>query len=169
MKARLNEAAVAGSGYGDCVAALIADGERRPRVDSRKATAWCVRACPQGARHPALSMAKSGQAGDSALSAMQRPAWRLTPRVRRTIGGVQDGRFERPLLIAAGKKPMLRPGEPPIGAQDLQELRREHDVAVLAALALLDPDHHPPAINVAWRSPTVGSWPYTATPPPSSR
>ena len=29
-----------------------------------------------------------------------------------------------------------------------QELRREHDVAVLAALALLDPDHHPLAVDV---------------------
>src|SRR5256884_704647 len=28
------------------------------------------------------------------------------------------------------------------------ELRREHDVAVLAALALLDPDHHPLAVDV---------------------
>jgi hypothetical protein len=27
-------------------------------------------------------------------------------------------------------------------------LRREHDVAVLAALALLDPDHHPLAVDV---------------------
>ena len=30
-----------------------------------------------------------------------------------------------------------------------QQLRRQHDVAVLAALAVLDPDHHPAAVDVA--------------------
>ena len=33
-------------------------------------------------------------------------------------------------------------------AHNTQELRREHDVTVLAALALLDPDYHPLAIDV---------------------
>jgi hypothetical protein len=58
------------------------------------------------------------------------------------------GRFERTVLVAAGKQPALGPGEPPIAAQNPQELRRQHDVAVLAPLALLDPDHHPTAVDV---------------------
>ena len=51
--------------------------------------------------------------------------------------------------VAAGKEPVRRPGQPPVGPQDRQQLRRQHDVAVLAALALLDPDHHPAAVDVA--------------------
>ena len=52
------------------------------------------------------------------------------------------------LGIAAGKQPVLGPGQAPVGAQDAQQLRREHDVAVLAALALLDADHHAAAVDV---------------------
>jgi len=62
--------------------------------------------------------------------------------------GMQRGRFERPFFVAAGKQPALGPGEPPVAAQNPQQLRRQHDIAVLAALALLDPDHHPTAVNV---------------------
>jgi Putative transposase len=51
-------------------------------------------------------------------------------------------KFSRYFGRSAGKQPSLRPSEPPIGAQNPQKLRRQHDVAVLAALALLDPDHH---------------------------
>src|SRR5580658_2069051 len=46
--------------------------------------------------------------------------------------------------IAAGEEPALGPRRPPPGAQQLQEIWREHDVAVLAALALLDADQHAP-------------------------
>lgn len=41
------------------------------------------------------------------------------------------------------------PGQAPVGAQDAQQLSRQHDGAVLAALAVLDPDHHPHAVDVA--------------------
>jgi hypothetical protein len=61
---------------------------------------------------------------------------------------MQYGRIERPILVTAGKQPALRPGQPPIAAQNPQELRREHDVTVFAALALLDPDHHPLAVDI---------------------
>ena len=57
--------------------------------------------------------------------------------------------YKRTLVVAARKQPTLRPSQPPICAQNPQQLRREHDVAVLAALALLDPDHHPLAVNVS--------------------
>ncbi len=37
---------------------------------------------------------------------------------------------------------MLRPRKAPVGAQNIEQLLRQHHVAILAALALLDPDHH---------------------------
>src|SRR3974377_2223975 len=53
------------------------------------------------------------------------------------------------LLIAAWKEPELRSGELPIAAQNPQQLRREHDVTVLAAFALLNSDDLPVTVNVA--------------------
>src|SRR5580658_701052 len=47
-----------------------------------------------------------------------------------------------PLLGLASKTP-------PVDAQFLEQLRAEHDVAVLAALALVDMDNHPLAVDVA--------------------
>src|SRR3974390_1843160 len=52
------------------------------------------------------------------------------------------------LPIAAWKEPELRSGEPPIAAQNPQQLRREHDVTVLAAFALLNSDDLPVTVNV---------------------
>src|ERR1019366_6322241 len=51
----------------------------------------------------------------------------------------------------AGKQPLLRlaPESAPVSAQRIEQLRAEHDIAVLAALALPDMDHHPLAVDVA--------------------
>src|ERR1035441_9012930 len=51
----------------------------------------------------------------------------------------------------AGEEPLLRlaPESAPVGAQFFEQLRAEHDTAVLAALALPDMDHHPLAVDVA--------------------
>src|ERR1700722_9615874 len=51
----------------------------------------------------------------------------------------------------AWKQPLLRlaPEPAPVDAQFLEQLRAEHDIAVLAALALSDVDHHPLAVDVA--------------------
>ena len=51
----------------------------------------------------------------------------------------------------AGKQPLLRlaPEAAPVGAQFFEQLRAEHDIAVLAALALTDMNHHPLAVDVA--------------------
>ena len=43
---------------------------------------------------------------------------------------------------------MRRLGQTPVDPQDGQQLRREHDVAVLAALAVLDPDQHAAAVEI---------------------
>ena len=69
-------------------------------------------------------------------------------RAGRTAGRMQTCRVDRPVLVAAGEQPVLRPRQAPIAAQDAEQLRRQHDVAVLAALALLDPDDHPAAVDV---------------------
>ncbi len=63
-------------------------------------------------------------------------------------GAVELAGAERLGRIAAGEQPAPRPGLPPPGAQQVQEIRREHDVAVLAALALLDPDQHARRVDV---------------------
>jgi hypothetical protein len=51
----------------------------------------------------------------------------------------------------AGKEPLLRLAteSAPVNAQLFEQLRTEHDVVVLAALALPDMDHHPLAVDVA--------------------
>ena len=47
------------------------------------------------------------------------------------------------------KEPPLRPHGPPIGAQDFQQFRRQHHVAIFLALALIDPHYHSLAVDVA--------------------
>src|SRR6202034_406251 len=50
----------------------------------------------------------------------------------------------------AGKEPLLglAAETSPVDAQLLEQFRAEHDIAVLAALALPDMDHHPLAVDV---------------------
>ena len=48
----------------------------------------------------------------------------------------------------AGEEPVGRPGGLPVLAEQGQQPRREHHVAVLAALALADADDHPLAVDV---------------------
>ena len=48
----------------------------------------------------------------------------------------------------AGEEPRLWPAHLPIVAQDLQELGRQHHVAVFLAFALLDADDHSLAVDV---------------------
>ena len=65
-----------------------------------------------------------------------------------TARRLQGGGADRPIPITARKQPMYRLGQAPIGTQDRQQRWRQHDVAVLAALAVFDPDHHPAAVDV---------------------
>ena len=69
-------------------------------------------------------------------------------RPRRPAGRVQRRRLDRTGRVAPRKQPVLGTRQPPVGAQDRQELRRQHHVALLAALAVLDADHHPAAVDV---------------------
>ena len=51
--------------------------------------------------------------------------------------------------LLARKQPRARPRPLPIGAQDLQEPRRQHRVTIPATLAALDVDQHPFAVDRA--------------------
>ena len=54
-------------------------------------------------------------------------------------------RFPRPFPL---KEPILGLAPTPIHAQDIQQLRRQHDLARELALPLADVDDHPLAINI---------------------
>jgi hypothetical protein len=47
------------------------------------------------------------------------------------------------------KQPRTRPGALPIGAQDVQQPRRQHRITILATLGALDVDQHPFAVDRA--------------------
>src|SRR5215467_6173496 len=51
--------------------------------------------------------------------------------------------------VLSGKQPSLRPCCPPPGAQQFEQMRRQHHVAVFVALALLHTDEHALAVDVA--------------------
>src|SRR5271166_1201338 len=66
------------------------------------------------------------------------------------LAGVFDGLSrDRLTWMSTREQPLLRMCGLPVGAQNLKELRRQHHVPILAALALIDPDDHPLAIDSA--------------------
>jgi hypothetical protein len=83
--------------------------------------------------------------------------------VAQRVRGDRLGEAGQPLRLAAGdadgvagdrltgqvsrEQPLPGMHGRPIGTQCLQQSRREHDVAVLAALALVDADDHAPAVD----------------------
>src|SRR5437660_2509700 len=52
---------------------------------------------------------------------------------RHPAGRLQRRSADRAIPLTAGEQPGTRLGQSPVGAKDAYELRREHDVAVLAA------------------------------------
>ena len=70
------------------------------------------------------------------------------PKARRSAGMLDGVRRDRSAEIP-GEEPLLRPHDSPILTQRVEQLRREHDVAVLAALAVGHPDHHPLVVERA--------------------
>jgi hypothetical protein len=50
--------------------------------------------------------------------------------------------------VLAGKQPDLRPRRLPPFAQELEQLGRQHHIAIPLSLALLDPEHHAPTVDV---------------------
>jgi hypothetical protein len=63
-------------------------------------------------------------------------------------GPVELARRDRLAWLLAGEEPATWPHHPPPLPQDVEQVGREHDIAVLAALALLDPDQHAGAVDV---------------------
>jgi len=63
-------------------------------------------------------------------------------------GAIELTRGHRVDRVLPGKQPDSLPRDAPPVAQKLQQLRREHRVTVLAALALLDAEHHALAVNI---------------------
>ena len=54
---------------------------------------------------------------------------------------------DRVVGLTAREQPLLRVHSFPVATQDIQQLRREHDVAIFTTFALLDADHHPAAVD----------------------
>ena len=67
----------------------------------------------------------------------------------RMEGAVELARGERVDRVLAGKEPDQGPRDPPPVAQEFEQLRREHRIAILAALALLDADEHALRVDIA--------------------
>jgi hypothetical protein len=63
-------------------------------------------------------------------------------------GAVELARGHRLGRIAAGEQPTSGPRGLPPGPQQVEQARREHDVTVLAAFALLDADDHALAVDI---------------------
>src|SRR5215469_8232357 len=51
--------------------------------------------------------------------------------------------------LVAGEQPVRRLSPPPITAQQLQQLRGEHDLPGKSSLPLPDVNHHPLTVNIA--------------------
>src|SRR3712207_9568548 len=63
-------------------------------------------------------------------------------------GAVELAGGDRLSRLLAGEEPSSRAlHEPPL-AQEVEEVGREHDEAVFASLALLDPDQHAGAVDI---------------------
>ena len=103
IEAGLNEPLVAGSGYGDCVAALIPDGERAVRADGWKVAPLRVGACLLEGADPALSVADTSQAGGDELPGMQGVARGLTPCGDTAAGSTRSG-LRRWLMFMGGNR-----------------------------------------------------------------
>src|SRR5437667_10533921 len=60
-------------------------------------------------------------------------------------------RMTRRMPSVAGKQPVggLAPKPAPVAAQRIEQLRAEHDIAVLASLASPDMNDHPLAVDIA--------------------
>src|SRR6201995_395117 len=94
------------------------------------------------------------------LQKMRRKA--MTKRVRRhalvdlrylgrgIAGAPELARRHRVDRVHSGKQPPLWACHLVPGAQQLKQMRRQHHVAVLVALALFDPDHHALAVDVGY-------------------
>ena len=72
---------------------------------------------------------------------------KLAPALGAPAGAFDGLARHRDIRALAREEPMAGPALPPPCSQELEELRRQHDVAVFLALPLLDPQDHSVAVN----------------------
>src|SRR6266850_669372 len=65
-------------------------------------------------------------------------------------GAIELARRQRVQPVLSRKQPALWPRQLPPGPQQTEQMRGQHDIAILAAFALLDPDHHALAVDVGY-------------------
>ena len=88
------------------------------------------------------------------VAKLWRSVWTVTclpkPAARRAAGAdlAHAAGGEGPIGHGAREEEVARPGGLPVGAEDLQQPRGEHDVAVLLPLAAADADDHARAVDV---------------------
>ncbi len=70
------------------------------------------------------------------------------PTLRQGVRALEPGRIQRPGCVLARKQPRRRTSDSPVGTERVEQPRRQHRVAVLPALALLDPNRHPRRVDV---------------------
>jgi hypothetical protein len=107
--------------------------------------------------HANVGLLLQKMSGEAVPQRVQRDPLVDLGHLRRGVAGAVElpGR-ERLDRVAPRKQPALRPRRLPPGAQQLEQMLGQHDVAVLAALApgsspgqaLLDADDHPRAVDV---------------------
>ena len=116
------------------------NGRWSPGCDARAGVESCARRC----RLPGDGRRRRA-ADECGVTGLDMPAAAIV----RLLAGM----LHRSLVIGspgtiAGEEPRLGPAHAPPVAQDLQQLGRQHHVAVLLAFALLDADDHPLAVDV---------------------
>ena len=116
--------------------------------------AWRARAAPGSRARRCRSPADAWRSCAAACAATPSVPSPAASR-RHVADAVELACRDRQQRIAAREQPALRAALQPPRAQQLEQLRREHRVPVLAALALLDPDQHALGVDVADRSITT--------------
>src|SRR5450755_1273235 len=65
-------------------------------------------------------------------------------------GAIELARRHRVHPVLSREQPALWPRQLPPGPHQIEQMRGQHDIAILAAFALLDPDHHALAVDVGY-------------------
>jgi hypothetical protein len=97
---------------------------------------------------PHISAGFEEMDGKRVAKGMWRDWFGETGQTKGFLAGLLYGALrDRPIVANTGKQPLLRANGSPVAAQDLQQLGREHDISILAALAMLDTNNHPGAVD----------------------
>ena len=108
-----------------------------------------MRSCAQFSQRSTCPPSAAVRGGEAVPQGVRRDALGDPCRLRRGVDGAHEltGRH-RVDRVLAGEEPSLRPRRLPPFAQQLEQLRGEHHVAVPLPLALLDPKRHALAVDI---------------------